>query len=256
MKRICVIGDSHLASLKVAWVSGLAERYPSVNLTFFGAGGNGIGRVVAREGRLVTTEPHVIHSFTITSEVDPPEVVLHHYDAIFVHGLFPMSLAILDLLRIEESSSRTRQHFSSALRNRVISHRLETGLAGHLIRQIRKVSQLPVYFSPHACFCETLLGMVSRHECDAFHRMMGPLELSVLDSIEAELVRTISHNQGFYLAQPRATLTEKCFTRAEYLNGAVRMTSGFSEAQPDDDFTHMNPQYGSQLLEMLFSALG
>ena len=131
--RICVIGNSHTASLKLGWAAVHAE-YPDVVLTVFASLGHTMQNLVADNGRLVAKTPKLAKRMAETSGTDGI-IRIQDFDAFVLYGL------PLNLPRFELGMSRA---FQRAAMNDVF----RTSVLFSVLHAVRSVTDKPVYCSP------------------------------------------------------------------------------------------------------------
>jgi hypothetical protein len=81
--RLCIIGNSHLAALKLGW-DALAEK-PDLQPTFFGAPSDGMRHLRAEGGRLIPKRRDIAEHFARMSGRE--DIRLDDYDAFLLVGL-------------------------------------------------------------------------------------------------------------------------------------------------------------------------
>ena len=85
MKRVCVLGNSHLAAVKLGW-NQRAAAHPDLHCDFFGAPKNGMAEVAFEDGLIVPQNEAVRAAFAMTSG-GRESVQLRDYDCVVAVGL-------------------------------------------------------------------------------------------------------------------------------------------------------------------------
>ena len=86
MTKVCVIGNSHIAALKLGWDLLVAQgQAPDLAPTFFGAPSDGVRHIRAEGGALVPKRDDIAGHFTTMAGKD--RIILDDYDLFFLVGL-------------------------------------------------------------------------------------------------------------------------------------------------------------------------
>lgn len=97
--RLCVIGNSHIAALKLGWDQLKTKgQAPDLKPSFFGAPSDGVRHLRAENGRLTPKRKDIAEHFQRMGGAD--HIVLDHYDAFFLIGL---NVSIKRILRFYKS---------------------------------------------------------------------------------------------------------------------------------------------------------
>ena len=128
--RLCVIGTSHVATLKLGWDQ-RAAAYPGVAVTFFAAPLGKLLSLKPQDGRLVSADAEtrgLLASSAGHAEVNPQD-----FDAVLLAGM-RFYLPRLDV------------RMSAALHQAVLAD-IVAGPALTLAKRIRRLAPLPVFFA-------------------------------------------------------------------------------------------------------------
>ena len=127
--RVCIIGTSHLACLKLGWDK-IKDQFPDDEVVFFGAPGGLLRHLRANNGKLISIDRKLTRSLAFTSggasEIDPTA-----YDAIVLFGLH---------LKLP----RFRLGVTKAVRLETIKNFAERGLNSNNIDETAKVGRQEV----------------------------------------------------------------------------------------------------------------
>ena len=226
--KVCIIGNSHIAALKLGWQSGLANRWHGTDLTFYGARGGDIAELLVQDGQIAPKTETVAASLRATSGghsmIDPLA-----YDAILVYGL------CRDLNR--QVQNLGTPYSAAALELAQLEYWIGSNLL-KVISAIREIDSRPLYVGA------------------------APLEAAVARGISdnrlyAEFIRT-SNDRVFALAdaillpQPMQTIVNGDATDLRFSIGSTRLAVGDSfddKRHPGEENRHMNAEYGALWLE-------
>jgi hypothetical protein len=219
VRRVCLIGNSHSACLKLAWDS-LKVRYPQITLTFFAQRGAGIADLEPRDGVLVpATEPlkkAITHTSGGHSQID-----LQDFDAVLIVGLtcgYPL----------------VNSHYSYAAALQTLRDLTPKTVAFELIDKIRRISDLPI-FVVHQPLRSHFGEPDREHDLGPYRRLVDALNDELMQDVGAILLR-----------QPAQTITNCFYTRPEFAVGSLRLDIGGNLTGTDaaNPHSHMNERYG------------
>lgn len=222
--KICIIGNSHAAALKLAW-DGLAESDRDIELTFFAARGPETARYFRREGTtLLPTNKRLRTSITATSE-GKDRIQIADYDAIWLCGLN---------VRLQPVDASISQAVREALGHDSVA---TTPLA-KLVELIRECSDIPLI----ACHNPLLREPPTPEETGAV------ISYDEYFAMVADEVRKLG---AVLLRQPEETFSAPIFTKAQYSIGSVRLDTGAVNSgaeHPEQERKHMNAHFGALVL--------
>ncbi|SDD84579.1 hypothetical protein [Kordiimonas lacus] len=268
MKKLCVIGTSHVGALKTGWDAIKAEQ-SDWDIVFFGAPDFGVTerlRHVKRRGsKLVSVEKYTREYFKVTSG-GQAEIDLEAYDCFLVQGA---GIGINLIMRTIYSFFRSERHamsggnvlvseacFSDAVKGLFLS-----SVAARLADEIAAAVDTPAYLVPSPCPSEGLLSATKTSKkvwmeimrnwqkihAAGDHIVLEDQYRAGLDAVRAQGYRLIDIPAEFYSAP--------CFTKHEYCKGSEWLQDAKYEASPDDDYLHMNGRYGATLLKSFFETV-
>ncbi len=223
--RICIVSNSHLASLKLGW-DAIRTRFPEIEIVFFGSPAGSIHRTRLINGKLASETPEVRQSFMLTSggsaEIDPQD-----FDTFLFYGL---SLLV----------PRLEFGISKAVRQLVARSIASASMALKMAKDVRSVSEKPIWLGH--------VPLPSLPLKTAESRVMTAYEASV-----ATLDAVINLPQTMLLRQPPETLNDELTTLTQYSIGAVKLLSMYEAGGHKlfrHDTKHMNGDFGAMWLEM------
>ena len=225
--KICALGNSHLASLKLG-LDGLKERYPNVAVTFFASRGSRLGGLTLEDGRLVTSDEALAREIAFTSN-GLSEIVLQDYDGFLIYGLG------LPLPRLD-------RRLSSAVQSATCRDLFQESLSFKLAHTIRSACAAAIYIDHAPQKADLLKSNHADHGLDylqVFDRMRQVIDLADVH----------------FLAQPEHTLSGAWNTAKEYSVGSTRLDlgdRGSRRPHPEIDMAHMNARFGEVYLEDFF----
>lgn len=223
--RLCIIGSSHVASLRNGW-DRMDSATAGVEIVFFASLGNGMMALQPQGGKLVPSRPNVARNMAFTSggrkNIDPEE-----FDAFLIYGL------ALPVPRLEPG-------ISAAVVRQVVQDTLEQSGVAVLLGRLRQVTDKPVWVAPNP------LELVRDGEAtDRRYRPYRDMALALAAAMDLPPERM--------LLQPAETFGPGLRTEARFGEGSVRLlpaAPGLGPlAHPEGELLHMNADYGRLWLQ-------
>lgn len=256
MKRLCLIGNSHIAAVKLGW-DRLRDRYPGLTLTFFGSRRPDSCRNLQLEnGALVPTDEALRRSFAWTSG-GAGDIRLGDYD-----GFLLIALQFAPQRVVDVAAQYSYLHPALDTAKRLVSREcfldavmdgLRSSIAAGITARLRKGTDRPVLIVAQPGRSEDILA---DPEFRASHAAADHPSWDVLAKVwtECALKEALRLDAGF-VPQPGQTIRHHLFTARAYSKGSVRLTPGFSRAHGADDHAHMNADYGAAVIESVMARL-
>jgi len=83
--KLCIIGNSHVPALKLAWDGGVSQQYPDIEITFFAAPNPLLFELSIVESALVSHNRQTRESIALTSGIKP-RIEPQNYDRFLICG--------------------------------------------------------------------------------------------------------------------------------------------------------------------------
>lgn len=244
--RICIIGNSHLAALKLAWQQ-LSPEHQAMEVVFFGARAAAMAHLAIQNNCLVPTNPETEHDMRFTSG-GQHTIDLSGFDAVWLYGLacdVNLFIPTLTTHQIGRFTDTDRNFLSRACFTQLCGDRLQRGLLYKLTRLVRQISDLPLYVSPSPFPSQDCV-----HEPSGKWNALSTNDGSVIQSGYYDGIRTALHDYNtVFIPQPNDSIVNFLFTDAKYTKDSVRLTEGLSTKHAHDDYAHMNQAYGVLFLQ-------
>jgi hypothetical protein len=224
--RICVVGDSHAASLKRAW-RGMAGLHDSFELRFFCARGLELSGMIVDELRLVPNSDALAQAIKFTAEgcshIDPK-----NYDVFLLYGLgcYPHFEQQTDVFH-------SRHVLAAALRDSA-----KSTLSFQLLLRLREITARDIYVGHRPL--DAAKSDTPTEEAGSYATSIRRMNEILYQPLRATIV-----------SQPLETMVGGRFTQPHFSRGSRRLAIGDNlddELHPDDDDVHMNDDYGLRWL--------
>ncbi len=257
MKNVLLLGDSHLAAIKLAYEA-TREKYPGISASFLGLRGQHINAMTLHHGKLWIKNPLARRQIFSNRKAPVMPLDLAGFDQI---ALFGMGLNIFRLLQIY-SRYRSDAHGFRDEKAFLVSNECFNAASDGYLRMSKAVKlgealasqlQKPVYLSVQPMPSKSIT------QYPDYASLAKGVEFGDDNSLAGNLenfVKSYSFKGITILPQPPDTLESPMFTRHDYCRGSVRLTNRLDEPHPDDDFSHMNTDYGIRILEDFFAQAG
>lgn len=224
MIRVCVIGNSHVAALKLAW-DNIAAEFADFSFTFFASHGASTTGLIAKDGQLVPKSLALSRQLELTSgglsAINPDD-----YDVFLSYGGLLVA-----------SKHTNPSDYSKAVREKTILCAAENSVLAHHLQQLRKVTKKPIFaaFAPLVVSTEA----IPKPAYLPLDKAIGLVKKNLFSGLDV-----------VYLAQPEETMLDQEATRSEFSVGSIRLDSLRRQGvqHPDTDIGHMNADYGAHWL--------
>ena len=241
MRRICVIGNSHIAAFKL----GLGRR-DGVSVTFFGSHAGTLGETDAKSGRLVPTTDQVRKSFIHTSG-GQEEIKFADFDEVVLVGVgcgLHSFVKVFHLHRPVELHRKGTYLISGDALRSVFNTATKLHQAKAILRKIKSATSLPITVVPSPMPSEVIERSA---QWEGFWSSDWPTKSyeSYLDAL-TQLGCRVTH-------QPADTLAKPWLTKAKFSHGSVMLLGDLTTKHEEDEYWHMNPSYGSRMWDSLLS---
>ena len=222
MKNICLIGNSHVASFKLAWDK-VQRKYPDVKITFFAERRDGLTELEVKDGMLMPSTDRLREILEHTSGglsiIDP-----RAYDAILLVGFL-------------WAYPKTDGLFSHAAARQALLDSFDDDYPGFdVIRKIRSITNIPIFMA-HQPLWKVVGKPVSGVSVEPYRRLVKFINETLVEQYRATL-----------LEQPEETITNGFNTRTEFSVGAMRLDIGNLRSRNaphlGNERAHMNGRFG------------
>ena len=236
--KIAIVGNSHLAALKLAVRDDLF-RGKRLDVSFWGLPGPEFRSMTYENGRFQT--PHKALALKI-SDGRYESLPVHDFAAIILHG---MVLNPSDYLFSLRKASDDLLCYSTAFLREGLQACIEQAPSWDLVRSLRTDYDRRVLMS-----CMPL-----KSEDSAQFQGLSIMadEWNLLNSHIGAILCDIGVE---YVPQPSDTVCDYKYTKREFCVHSVRFAAKLSYEHPDDDYIHMNGQYGARVLRDIDVRLG
>ncbi len=242
LNRVCVIGDSHLAAVKLGW-DAIRDDFPEVELHFFGAPADHMDNIVVAEGRLAAGSD-MLRKFLVKTS-GGLATIDNAYSTYLICGL-RFGIAKIQRLcteyRAEGHIRDDRAPISDPCFFKCVAAGLRDTFAVRTFLKLREITDAPVTIMH--------MPMPSDQDTDsALARVSASVDGVLIRQAFMAASEQLARELGFSLAvQPQDTLSSHLRTKAMYALGSMKLVHGLTESHQSDDYGHMNGEYGSLVL--------
>jgi hypothetical protein len=245
-RRICVVGDSHLAALRLGWES-LAPDFPQTEIVFFAGPGKSMEGLEVRDGQLAASSAALQGSLKMTS--GGLTSIAADYDVYVVHGLelgIGFALEISRKHRAERHAKDWRAPISDDCFAHAVKGAAQVSLAGKTIVKLRAITAAPILFCP--------VPMADAHNQKLRQSLSAAGEAADVVALFARGCALFAdETAGRYVPQPEETLEHDGIgTQASFSSAPARFRADLAKK---NDNSHMNGAYGAAVLRHVLGAL-
>jgi hypothetical protein len=251
MKRVCVIGNSHIACLKTAWDQ-TGSRHADVSITFFGAPQRMCQHLSLQNGRLISPDDELTTYLRQTSG-GASEIALDEFD---VFALIGLEFGPLKAMQVAERVSYLDLDAGKPLVSRAcfrqsVCDGLRKTIAVSVAQHIRAASTLPIVIVQTPHFAAKWRGSedyrrdfasAPPHFWPALCETWRACARTVADDLTSDL-----------LFQPPQTIVDAFFSDPRMTKDAIRLSTDAKPEKGDHQVRHMNAEYGKIMLEALLA---
>lgn len=253
-RRLCFIGNSHLAAMKLGW-DDVKQNYPSIEIEFFGSQRETLESTCLNGTAIEPTDATVERNFLRTAGVSTIDTTKFDGFYIFATGFALASVAQLceDYATWKFKGQRPyliseecfEQAGCSLLRATAAMH------VARLILAAREdvcvvISPQPLPAPPPKTTGSRPRGLNLVFEQSDEEELYGMFE---------RICRSLESDRLSIKLQPEHTRTNVLYTKVEYSEGSIRLRMDRDVPHPPHDRRHMNRRYGVEVLAELFRDL-
>ncbi|QEQ95872.1 hypothetical protein [Neptunomonas concharum] len=228
--KICIIGNSHVGSLKRGWDQ-ITRNYSNIQLTFFAHRNNGLADLVVKDSTLVAANEELEQALLFTSS-GKGYICPNEYDIFLLYGLNAKAYLFGDCFYSESAIRSSVRDFITV----TLSYKIFSLLCG--------VTNKPIYIGHNPL--PAAVQVKNRKKSDYVLGMDILRKYSPLCS------------NGYFVNQPEDTVVNSSLTNPCYSLGSKRLAIGEfddNEEHPLNDNMHMNDEFGILWLENFFSMI-
>lgn len=221
MIKICIMGNSHVGSLKRGW-DNISSEHPEKEVIFFAHRANGLSGLISKDEKLVPDNEDLAKALKFTSggkqEIEPEA-----YDIFLIYAL---GLTI--------NFAQSGRFYSKAVIKKSLNDFVESTLSFQLLKRLRDVTNKKIFIG-HTPFeaAAPLLPDTKPADYVGKVKLMNDIIYYPLD---CELV-----------LQPLSTIVNGNNTHHDFSKNSMRLSVGDhfdNEYHPEDDNFHMNDKFG------------
>jgi len=252
--RLCVIGNSHIAALKLGWDALVAEAAPDwaeIAPTFFGAPSDGMRHVTLEDGALVPTRAKIADHFRqISGGYD--RIPLAGFDAFLLVGLNVSSKRILRFYKnhawVGLGGTEGKGLVHPAFAADFMTERYgSTNMVDHA-RRIAEATGKPVLAVAEPHWASWARKAPEGTADFGWDKALSAGDGAAIGEMFVRAVTAALAPHAIFVPQPAHTVEEGVMTRAKYNKEASRLITGEGGGT---DASHMNADYGRAVWQAL-----
>ncbi len=237
MTKVCVIGNSHVAALKLGWPE-IQAQFPRVELTCFASAGLSVAYEVS-DGKLVCPDPRIKQRLAYTSQTDGD--IRPVYDVYILCGLALSSMKAFRAYiakRVELKAAGTPIGTTVEDYAAAMAPALRDTIAIDVAAKLRTLTQAPIFV------IATPLPAYERH-VELWGRIKENFqESTVAQAYDLACTRVAAEHDAVFLPQPVEVTDESGLTT----RNQFYLLKPEQVAEEKSLHTHMNPAFGAVVL--------
>lgn len=248
MIKLCLIGNSHAAALKLGWEL-IKGEFSDLEVTIFAAPGDQMGDLRVKGRRLVPGSSKLRK--TLKTICGRGRIKEKDYDRFLVCGMKYGANTLVRLLiahRLGHEPKDDRQPISLPFFERIAAAQLRSLPSIAMIENLRRITKKPIglivqpFCSDHAEWTDAKYIRQPETEQKLAEKFV---------SLTQDIVASLDCDVFF---QPEATKSSPLRTRGEFSIGSRRL----SNSNPHEllDIRHMNPDYGAIVWRSILAGSG
>lgn len=248
MTKICMIGNSHVAAMRLAWDK-VAAEYPMVEALIYGAHARNLVTVQADAHKELQFDGPPLWSFRAGNDPGRARSIpLGDSDAIVIVGCdFGPSCVFRTYKRYHFAglNGRRKQALTRDYFKRAVTAAVDESAAGVLAKAIKAAIGTPVMLVPAPLPAESGFTDFDKTKMEPYRAAQdagdGPKLMEVYGEVCDEL-----RNRGLQvMRQPEVTTASPLSSLQRYSDNSVRLRADDDALHPENDYFHMNEEYGS-----------
>ncbi len=237
--KICIIGNSHVASLKEGWEN-IKKNYPNLTLTFFAEPNKGLENLIVDKKMLIASTESTKKSIEFTSGgkgyIDPLE-----YDIFLIYGTYASTYRV-----------RRNIFYSYQVEVSAVEDIIFEGLSYEILKKLKKITHKKIYIGNNPL--RALNDEISTNNNFETNNEDYLLGIKLMNKYVYKSMGTI------LLSQPLSTIINGTFiTKKIYSTGSAKLNTSNKQIadrkHSGEDTGHMNREYGAIYLKEFFSSI-
>lgn len=245
MKKICIIGDSHVGAMKLGWDE-ISSEYPDVEIVFFAAARSGM-RQLTNDGSVLSIKKDLPRE-KVEQLGEYGSIDIEDFDAILCVGMGLLIHPFVKhqrehLLPGQSTSSRTQHYVSEDAYLESWIEIFEKSPLQHVLNVLgnAKASSVFVSFKP---LVSTDVSKKKDKVAKAYIELgENKKDRDRLWSILHRGIETVLPASATFFPQPEETVLNELLTKSKYSVRSTRLMAP-DEEHGIDDHKHMNASYG------------
>jgi len=251
-QRVCFIGDSHVAALRLALMS---EKFAARrgDVTIFGTIRSTLSGLTLRDGKLTSDAPEVREALRFTGGSE--EIDLAAYDIFCVVACgtnFSPATMVTQGATTYAFNLPDRQFVSQQLLDAMAVSAYRQTVAYRIVDMLASATSKPIFLMPDPLWAPSVL---QRPRSSLLRKVLKVVDPGVYADWVFKVLSAAFSPMATVLKQPVSTIDRGCFTREEFAKGSIRLRQEVVE-HDDSDFAHMNADYGELVLDAFFERIG
>lgn len=248
MTKICMIGNSHVAAMRLAWDK-VAADYPMVDAHIYGSHARNLVTVQADAQKQLRFDGPSPWSFRAGEEPGRVRSIpLDGCVAVVIVGCdFGPACVFRTYKRYHFAGlkGRRKQALTRDYFKRAVAAAVDESAAGVLAKAIRTVVDAPVLLVPAPLPAESGFADHDKVKMEPYRAAQEADDGQGLLEIYDELCDDLGPRGLYVIRQPEVTKASPLSSLQRYSDNSARLRVGDDALHSENDYFHMNEEYGS-----------
>lgn len=258
MIRLCMIGNSHVAAMRLAW-SAAAPGYPDIDAVIYGAHAKNLVTASISDDASLGCDGAPFWAFSKAGEPSRAiSIPLGSFDRFVIVGC---DFGPIDVFRAYRRYSfsglkgRRRQLLTRDLFVRAVMQNVNESAALVLAELIGRTVSVPIYLVPTPLPAEKGYLDPEKITMEPYQAASAAGDGEALMSVYDEICTRLAARGLTVFPQHPATMASPISTRQVYSENSVRLRADRNLLHPEDDYFHMNEDYGAIMWKEVAAAV-
>jgi hypothetical protein len=258
MMKICMIGNSHVAAMRLAWDQ-VAPDHPDTEVSIYGGHARNLVSVKANAAAALQFDGPPLWSFRVGTEPSRARSIpLAGVDAVVITGCDfgpPCVFRTYKRYHFAGLKGRRKQALTREYFKRAVSEEATASAAGVLASCVQAAVAAPVFLVPTPLPAEAGFSDMDKPRMEPYRAARDSGDGEALMALFGELCAELQAKNITVIRQPEVTKASELATLQSYSDNSARLRADDDALHPENDYFHMNASYGQLVWADIFDAI-
>lgn len=258
MTRLCMIGNSHVAAMRLGWDKA-APNHPDIDAVIYGAHARNLVTASVADDASLSCEGAPFWVFTAGDEPNRARSIpLGSFGRIVIVGCDFGPICVFKAYKrysFAALKGRRRQRLTRELFLRAVMQNVNESAAILLAEMIRNAVDVPVYLVPTPLPAEKGYLDLEKANMEPYQAALAAGDGELLMSIYGDICNSLAARGFTIIPQHHTTKASAISSLQRYSDNSVRLRADEDSLHPEDDYFHMNEEYGAIMWDEVAAAV-